>query len=83
MFKSITLRSVMSIALFALVIASTMPAANACDSKNNRQTKIVRPLSAIVKGIKHLLGGNGDSQKREPSVDDDFVTDYSEFPISG
>ncbi len=76
MFNSSTLRNVMSALLLAVVISAFAPMANACDGKTDRLVKTVRPLSAIVRGIKNLLGGNSKSPNQEPSTgDSDYVTD--------
>lgn len=85
MFTSTTLRNVMSALLLALIISAFAPMADACDgNKTNRSVKTVRPLSAIVRGIKNLLGGSSKSPNQEPSTSDsDYVPtdDASELPI--
>ncbi len=86
MFTQSTLRSVMSALSLALVATTFVaPAAYAGDqTKTDRSIKMVRPLSAIVKGIKHLFGNTDKSPNSEPSeYDGDYMTDPSDLPISG
>ena len=86
MSKSTTLRSVMSALSLALVATTFVaPAAIACDgNKTDRPAKMVRPLSAIGKRIKHLFSSRNDSTKSEPTDDAGYIPtdDAGELPIT-
>ncbi|MBX9879663.1 MAG: hypothetical protein K2Y22_14490 [Candidatus Obscuribacterales bacterium] len=76
MFNSTTLRSVMSVAIIAVVMVCTMQSANACETtKAACPVKAVRPVCKLLNGVKHLFTVRKDTNKTEPVDNADYVTD--------